>query len=165
MQYFRYLMAVTKGLIKLLIFFNWAPRNGRFGLLLTFSSNFLKQQPCTRITDMITQDEFASYFINTMPCINLSEHWTTLPPSKSRPLKSHSHGLTRRHKNLMVNRFTSRWNTLFEYFHFCLQKMIFMRQLCRNPQFSGIFISIRHIWSSCWQDKCQIRLSLPVCRI
>ena len=56
-----------------------------------------------------------------------------------------SHGLTMRHKNLTVNRFTS--------------------QLCRNPQFSGIFISIRHIWSSCWQDKCQIRLSLPVCRI
>ena len=56
-----------------------------------------------------------------------------------------SHGLTMRHKNLTVNRFTS--------------------QLCRNPQFSGIFISIRHIWSSCWQDKCQIRLSLPVCHI
>ena len=27
--------------------------------LLTFSSNFLRQQPCTRITDVITQDEFA----------------------------------------------------------------------------------------------------------
>ena len=76
-----------------------------------------------------------------------------------------SHGLTMRHKNLTVNRFTSRWNTLFEYFHFCLEKLIFMRQLCRNPQFSGIFISIRNIWLSCWQDKCQIRLSLPVCRI
>ena len=56
-----------------------------------------------------------------------------------------SHGLTMRHKNLTVNRFTS--------------------QLCRNPQFSGIFISIRHILSSCWQDKCQIRLLLPVCHI
>ena len=76
-----------------------------------------------------------------------------------------SHGLTMRHKNLTVNRFTSRWNTLFEYFHFCLEKLIFRRQLCRNPQFSGIFISVHHIWSSCWQDKCQIRLSLPVCRI
>ena len=64
-----------------------------------------------------------------------------------------SHGLTMRHKNLTVNRFTSRWNTLFEYFHFCLEKLIFMCQLCRNPQFSGIFISIRHIWSSFWQDK------------
>ena len=76
-----------------------------------------------------------------------------------------SHALTMRHKNLMVNRFTSRWNTLFGYFHFCLEKLIFMRHLCRNPQFSGISISIRHIWSSCWQDKCQIRLLLPVCRI
>ena len=38
--------------------FNWAPRNGRFGLP-TFSSNFLRQQPCTRIADVITQDEFA----------------------------------------------------------------------------------------------------------
>ena len=75
-----------------------------------------------------------------------------------------SHGLTMRHKNLMVNTFTSRWNTLFEYFHFCLEKLIFMRHLCRNPQFLGIFISIRHIWSSCWQDKCQIRLSLQRCQ-
>ena len=74
-----------------------------------------------------------------------------------------SHGLTMRDKNLTVNRFTSRWNTLFEHFHFC--KLIFRCQLCRNSQFSCIFISIRHIWSSCWQDKCQIRLSLPVCRI
>ena len=40
-----------------------------------------------------------------------------------------------------------------------------MNQLCRNPQFSGIFISICHIWSSCWHDKCQTRLLLPVCRI
>ena len=63
-----------------------------------------------------------------------------------------SHGLTMRHKNLTVNRFTSRWNTLFEYFHFCLIKLIFMRQLC-------------HIWLSCCQDKSQIRLSLPVCHI
>ena len=76
-----------------------------------------------------------------------------------------SNGLTMRHKNLTVNRFTSWWNTLFKYFHFCLIKLIFMRQLCRNPQFSGIFIAICHIWLSCWQDKCQIRLSLPVCRI
>ena len=75
-----------------------------------------------------------------------------------------SHGLTMRHKNLMINRFTSQWNTLFEYFHFCLEKLIFMRHLCRNPQFLGIFISIRHIWSSCWQDKCQIRLSLQRCQ-
>ena len=44
-----------------------------------------------------------------------------------------SHGLTMRHKNLTVNRFTSRWNTLFEYFHFCLVKLIFRRQFCRNP--------------------------------
>ena len=76
-----------------------------------------------------------------------------------------SHGLMLRHKNIMVNRFTSWWNTLFEYFYFCLEKVIFMRQLCRNPQLSGIFISICHIWSPCWQDKCQIRLSLPVCPI
>ena len=76
-----------------------------------------------------------------------------------------SHGLTMRDKNLTVNRFTSRWNTLFEHFHFCLEKLIFSCQLCINSQFSCIFISIRHIWSSCWQDKCQIRLSLPVCRI
>ena len=76
-----------------------------------------------------------------------------------------SHGLTMRDKNLTVNRFTSRWNTLFEHFHFCLEKLIFRCQLCRNSQFSCIFISIRHIWSSCWQDKCQIRLSLPVCRV
>ena len=69
-----------------------------------------------------------------------------------------------RHKNLMINRFTSQWNTLFEYFHFCLEKLIFMRHLCRNPQLLGIFISIRHIWSSCWQDKCQIRLSLQRCQ-
>ena len=75
-----------------------------------------------------------------------------------------SHALTMRHKNLTVNRFTSRSNTLF-FKLFCFEKLIFMRQLCRNPQFSGIFISIHHIWSSCWQDKCQIRLSLPVCRI
>ena len=75
-----------------------------------------------------------------------------------------SHGLTMRHKNLTVNRFTSRWNTLFLKL-FCFKKLIFMHQLCRNPPFSGIFISIHHIWSSCWQDKCQIRLSLPVCRI
>ena len=75
-----------------------------------------------------------------------------------------SHALTMRHKNLTVNRFTSRWNTLF-FKLFCFEKLIFMRQLRRNPQFSGIFISIHHIWSSCWQDKCQIRLSLPVCRI
>ena len=39
---------------------------------------------------------------NTMPCINLSEHWTTLPPSKSRPLKSHGF-----EDNLMV----SQWGT------------------------------------------------------
>ena len=39
---------------------------------------------------------------NTMPCINLSEHWTTLPPSKSKPLKSHGF-----EDNLMV----SRWGT------------------------------------------------------
>ena len=44
-----------------------------------------------------------------------------------------SHGLTMRHKNLRVNRFTSRWNTRFEYFHFCLVKLIFRRQFCRNP--------------------------------
>ena len=75
-----------------------------------------------------------------------------------------SHGLTMRHKNLMIDRFTSQWNTLFEYFHFCLEKLIFMRHLCRNPQFLGIFISIRHIWSSCWQDTCQIRLSLQRCQ-
>ena len=56
-----------------------------------------------------------------------------------------SHGLTMRHKNLTVNRFTSQWKTLFEYFHFCLEKLIFMRQLCTNPQFSGIYISICHI--------------------
>ena len=93
---------------------------------------------------------------NTMPCINLSEYWTTLSPSKSRPLKSwgQSHGLTMKHKNLTVNRFTGRWNTLFEYFHFCLEKFIFIHQLCRNWQISGIFISIRHIRSSCGQDKC-----------
>ena len=66
-----------------------------------------------------------------------------------------SHALTMRHKNLTVNRFTSWWNTLF-FKLFCFEKLIFMRQLCRNPQFSGIFISIHHIWSSCWQDKCQI---------
>ena len=76
-----------------------------------------------------------------------------------------SHSFMMRYKNLKVNRFTSRWNTFFEYFHFCLEKLIFMHQLCRNPQFSGIFISICHIWSSCWQDKCQVRLSLPVCCI
>ena len=75
-----------------------------------------------------------------------------------------SHGLTMRYKNLMINRFTSQWNTLFEYFHFCLEKLIFMRHLCRNPQFLGIFISIRHIWLSCWQDKYQIRLSLRRCQ-
>ena len=69
-----------------------------------------------------------------------------------------------KHKNLMIDRFTSQWNTLFEYFNFCLEKLIFMRHLCRNPQFLGIFISIRHIWSSCWQDKCQIRLSLQRCQ-
>ena len=39
-------------------------------------------------------------------------------------------------------------------FSFYLEKVIFMNQLCRNPQFSGIFISICHIWSSCWHDKC-----------
>ena len=44
-----------------------------------------------------------------------------------------SHGLTMRHNNLTVNRFRSRWNTLFEYFHFCLVKLIFRRQFCRNP--------------------------------
>ena len=76
-----------------------------------------------------------------------------------------SHGLTMRQINLMLNRFTSQWNTLFEYFHFCLEKLIFMHQLCRNPQFSGIFISIRHIWSSCGQEKGQIKLSLPVCHV
>ena len=36
---------------------------------------------------------------NTMPCINLSEYWTTLPPSKSRPLKSQGF-----EDNLMVSR-------------------------------------------------------------
>ena len=76
-----------------------------------------------------------------MPCINnyLSEYWTTLPPYKSRPLKTRGF-----HDNLMVSRRGC--------FHFCLEKLIFMRQLCRNPQFSGIFISICHIWLSCWQD-------------
>ena len=44
-----------------------------------------------------------------------------------------SHGLTMRHENLTVNRFTSRWNTLFEYFQFCLVKLIIRRQFCRNP--------------------------------
>ena len=72
---------------------------------------------------------------NTMPCINnyLSEYWTTLPLSKSRPLKTHGF-----QDNLMVSR--------REYFHFCLEKywlllLIFMRQLCRNPQFTVL----RHI--------------------
>ena len=36
-----------------------------------------------------------------------------------------SHSL--RHKNL-----TSQWNTLFEYFHFCLVKSIFRHQFCRK---------------------------------
>ena len=97
---------------------------------------------------------------NTMPCINFSEHWTTLPPFIQEQtcqvswFWGQSDGLTRRHKNLTVSRFTSQWNKLIEYFHFYLEKVIFMNQLCRNPQFSGIFISICHIWSSCWHDKC-----------
>ena len=53
MRFFRYSIAITKGLIKLLIFFNWAPRNA------ARAPNFLRQQPYTRITDVIIQDEFA----------------------------------------------------------------------------------------------------------
>ena len=38
----------------------------------------------------------------------------------------HLTGLTMRHKNLTVNRFTGRWKyTFFEYFHFCLAKVVF----------------------------------------
>ena len=36
MQFFRYSMAVTKGLIKFLIFFNWAPRNAARALNFFF---------------------------------------------------------------------------------------------------------------------------------
>ena len=67
MWFFRYSMAITKGLKKLLIFFNWAYRNA--ARAPNFFSNFVRQQPCTRITDMITQDEFAWYFINFSPLL------------------------------------------------------------------------------------------------
>ena len=50
MRFFQYSMAVTKGLIKLLIFSNWAPRN---------AARAPNLQPCSRITDVITQDEYA----------------------------------------------------------------------------------------------------------
>ena len=100
------------------------------------------------------------YFCAEFSCINFSEHWTTLPPFIQEQtcqvswFWGQSDGFTRRYKNLTVSRFTSQWNKLIEYFHFYLEKVIFMNQLCRNPQFSGIFISICHIWSSCWHDKC-----------
>ena len=56
-----------------------------------------------------------------------------------------SHGLMMRHKNLTVKRFTSWWNTLFEYVHFCLV-IDFQASVCRNPQFWGIFVIFDHIW-------------------
>ena len=52
MRFFRYSLAVTKGLIKVLIFFNWAPRNATRARNFLFyepeglPKSFLRQQPC-----------------------------------------------------------------------------------------------------------------------
>ena len=94
-----------------------------------------------------------------------ASHYQTSQVSR---FSGQSHGLMMRHKNLTVNRFTSWWNTLFEYVHFCLVKLIFRRQFCRNPQFRGIFVIFDHLVDKVWtskpylEDKWQIRLSLLV---
>ena len=82
-----------------------------------------------------------------------------------------SQGLMMRHKNLTVNRFTSWWNTLFEYVHFCLVKLIFRHQFVEIHSSEGylsyLIILLTKVWTSkpYLEDKCQIRLLLPVCRI
>ena len=72
-----------------------------------------------------------------------------------------SHGLMMRHKNLTVNRFTSWWNTLFEYVHFCLVKLICRRHFCRNPQFWGIFVIFDHLVDKGMDLKTIFRRQMP----
>ena len=89
-----------------------------------------------------------------MPWINLSEHWTTLPPfiqeqtSQVSRFWGQSHGLTMRHKNLTVNRFTSQWNTLIEYFHFTSKKWfswINYVEIHSSQAYSSLFVIFDHL--------------------
>ena len=61
--------------------------------------------------------------------------------------------------------------SFLEYFYFRLVKLIWWHQLCRNPQFYGIFVTFGWLVEKTWtsqpylEGKCQIRWSLPVCRV
>ena len=59
-----------------------------------------------------------------------------------------SHGLTMRHKNLTVNRFTSQWNTLIEYFHFTSKKWfswINYVEIHSSQAYSSLFVIFDHL--------------------
>ena len=106
---------------------------------------------------------------NTMPCINLSEYWTTLPHPRADLSRltvlrtiSWSHDEAQKSHGKQIHK-------LMEYtfwiFLFLPRKNDFHASVMEKSTV------LRHIhlylpyWSSCWQDKCQLRLSLPVCRI
>ena len=106
---------------------------------------------------------------NTMPCINLSEYWTTLPHPRADLSRltvlrtiSWSHDEAQKSHGKQIHKLMEYtfWIFLFlprknDFHASVMEKSTVLRHI-------HLYLSYR---SSCSQDKCQLRLSLPVCRI